>query len=561
NRRYHETNSQSAREYYAKFMAEQPCPDCGGTRLKPASRSVLIEGINIHQFSSLSIRDAMEAIKKMERSFNKKEMKIAREILKEIKSRLSFLINVNLDYLSLNRMAGTLSGGESQRIRLASQIGSSLVGVLYVLDEPSIGLHAKDKMQLIKMLKKLKDLGNTVLVIEHDEDFMRHADHIVDMGPGPGIHGGTVVVQGIVENVISSKDSLTGAYLSGQKYIPVPLERRTPSDDFIEIKGARHNNLKDIDIKIPLGLFTVVTGVSGAGKSSLVNDILFKGLSRKINRSSMVPGKHGSISGIKHLDKIINIDQSPIGRTPRSNVVTYTKIFDDIRDIFAKTLEAKSRGYKKGRFSFNVKGGRCENCGGSGFLEIEMHFLPNVYVTCDVCKGRRYNLETLEITYKEKNIHHVLSMTVEEASEFFKNHPKIKRKLKTLVDVGLGYIELGQIAPTLSGGEAQRVKLAKELGKRSTGNTLYLLDEPTTGLHFDDVSKLLKVLNRLVKKGNTVIVIEHNMDVIKCADWIIDLGPGGGDEGGELVVAGSPEDVISCNESHTGGFLKNVLGS
>ncbi|MHA1684684.1 MAG: excinuclease ABC subunit UvrA [Promethearchaeota archaeon] len=560
NRRYHETSSTSAREWYSRFMSEQPCPTCDGKRLRRESLSVLVGGKNIHEFTILSIKDAKKFITKLENKLSPKEKKISKEIIKEIKGRLTFLVNVNLDYLSLDRMAGTLSGGESQRIRLASQIGSSLVGVLYVLDEPSIGLHAKDKMQLIKMLKKLKGLGNTVIVIEHDEDFIRHSDHVIDIGPGPGIHGGEVVAQGTLDDIVASSKSLTGKYLSGKSFIAIPLERRELTGEYIEVKGAKQNNLKNIDVKFPLGVFTVVTGVSGAGKSSLVNDILYKGLSRSINHSGKVPGKHESITGIGQIDKIINIDQNPIGRTPRSNVVTYTKVFDDIRDIFAATKEAKARGYKKGRFSFNVKGGRCENCNGSGFLEIEMHFLPNVYVTCDVCRGRRYNVETLEITYKDHNIDDVLRKTVEEALEFFRNHPKIRRKLKTLVDVGLGYMELGQIAPTMSGGEAQRMKLAKELGKPSTGKTLYILDEPTTGLHFDDVKKLLAVLNRLVDKGNTVIVIEHNLDVIKCADHIIDLGPQGGDEGGYLIVEGTPEGVASTKGSFTGQFLKDALG-
>ena len=562
NRRYHETNSTMARDYYSKFMAEQPCNVCHGQRLKKESLSVLIDGKNIHEFSSLCILDAKFFIEKLQKSLKGQEKKIAKEILKEIQNRLSFLVNVNLDYLSLDRMAGTLSGGESQRIRLASQIGSSLVGVLYVLDEPSIGLHAKDKIQLIKMLKQLKDLGNTVLVIEHDEDFMRHSDQILDLGPGPGVHGGEIVAQGTIEDIITSKKSLTGKYLSGKNFIKIPVERRKPNQEFIEVKGARQNNLKNINVKFPLGVLTVVTGVSGAGKSSLVNDVLYKGLARKINRASDIPGKHDGILGIDYIDKIIDIDQSPIGRTPRSNVATYTKVFDDIRELFASTPDAKARGYKKGRFSFNTKKGRCENCTGAGFLEKEMHFLPNIYVTCQVCKGRRYNAETLEVKYKGCTIDDVLNMTVEEALELFNKIPKLKRKLKTLMEVGLGYIELGQIAPTLSGGEAQRLKLSRELSKRSTGKTLYILDEPTTGLHFDDVKKLLKVLNKLIDKGpsNTVIVIEHNMDVIKTADWIIDLGPDGGDNGGELVGEGTPEEIIENKKSHTGKFLKKSLG-
>ncbi|MHA1847149.1 MAG: excinuclease ABC subunit UvrA [Promethearchaeota archaeon] len=560
NRRFHETSSQLARETYSQFISEMPCPTCKGKRLRPEALSVLVNGKDIHALSEMSIREAMLFIEDYEGKMTDKEKKIAKEVIKEIKSRLSFLVNVNLDYLSLNRMAATLSGGESQRIRLASQIGSQLVGVLYVLDEPSIGLHAKDKLQLIKMLSKLRDLGNTILIIEHDEDFMKNADYIVDLGPGPGIHGGRIVAQGTIEHIISCPESITGQYLSGKKYIPVPLKRRALGDEFIIVKGARQNNLKGIDVKFPIGIFTVVTGVSGAGKSSLVNEILFKGLARAVNRANLIPGDHDGILGVNLVDKIIDIDQSPIGRTPRSCVVTYTKIFDDIRDLFANTPEAKARGYKKGRFSFNVRGGRCENCDGSGFLEIEMHFLPNVFVTCDVCKGKRYNLETLEIKYKGKDINQVLEMTVEEAHEFFENHPKIRKKLKTLIDVGLGYMQLGQIAPTMSGGEAQRIKLAKELSRPSTGKTLYILDEPTTGLHFSDIKKLLDVLNRLIDRGNTVIVIEHNLDVIKTADWIIDLGPNGGDGGGQLIAEGTPEDVANNESSYTGHYLKRVLG-
>ncbi|MBN2152520.1 MAG: excinuclease ABC subunit UvrA [Candidatus Lokiarchaeota archaeon] len=560
NRRYMETNSQMARDYYAQFMSEKLCPDCGGKRLRPESLSVLVDGKNIHELSDFSIREIMEIMEGLERTLSDQEKQIVKDVIKEIKGRLSFLVNVNLDYLSLNRMAGTLSGGESQRIRLASQIGSSLVGVLYVLDEPSIGLHAKDKMQLIKMLKKLVDLGNSVLVIEHDEDFMRNSDHILDLGPGPGVHGGTVVAQGTVEEIASDPASVTGRYLSGNDCIEIPLERRQAGGAYIEVKGARENNLKGIDVRFPLGVFCVVTGVSGAGKSSLVNEILYKSLARAINKAKESPGKHDRILGANQIDKVIDIDQSPIGRTPRSNVVTYTKVFDDIRDIFASTQEAKSRGYTKGRFSFNVKGGRCENCGGSGFLEIEMHFLPNVYVECSVCKGKRYNAETLEVRYKDKTIDQVLRMTCEEAMDFFANHPKIKQKLKTLLDVGMGYMELGQIAPTMSGGEAQRMKLAKELSKPATGKTLYILDEPTTGLHFVDIKRLLSVLQELVNRGNTVVVIEHNLDVIKAADWVVDLGPDGGAKGGHLVAEGTPEDVARDEKSHTGRFLRKVLG-
>lgn len=560
NRRYMETNSQMAREYYAQFMSEKPCPDCGGKRLRPESLAVLVDGMNIHELSEFSIREIMEIMDRLERTLSTQETQIVKDVIKEIKGRLSFLINVNLDYLSLNRMAGTLSGGESQRIRLASQIGSSLVGVLYVLDEPSIGLHAKDKMQLIKMLKKLKDLGNSVLVIEHDEDFMRQSDYILDLGPGPGVHGGRVVSQGTVEEIMADPASITGKYLSGIECIEIPLERRKVEGEYIEVKGAREHNLKNIDVKFPLGVFCVVTGVSGAGKSSLVNEILYKALAKNINKARDSPGEHDSILGINQIDKIINIDQSPIGRTPRSNVVTYTKVFDDIRDIFSATQEAKSRGYTKGRFSFNIKGGRCENCGGSGFLEIEMHFLPNVYVECSVCKGKRYNAETLEVRYKDKTIDQVLRMTCEEAMDFFANHPRIKQKLKTLLDVGLGYMELGQIAPTMSGGEAQRMKLAKELSKPGTGKTLYILDEPTTGLHFVDIKRLLAVLQELVNRGNTVVVIEHNLDVIKAADWVIDLGPDGGARGGYLVAEGTPEDVARNGKSYTGQFLRKNLG-
>ncbi len=560
NRRYMETNSQMARDYYSQFMSEKPCPDCNGKRLRPESLSVLVDGMNIHELSEFSIREIMEIMEKLERTLSAQEKQIVKDVIKEIKSRLSFLVNVNLDYLSLNRMAGTLSGGESQRIRLASQIGSSLVGVLYVLDEPSIGLHARDKMQLIKMLKKLRDLGNSVLVIEHDEDFMRNSDHILDLGPGPGVHGGKVVAQGTVEEIMANPASITGKYLSGKECIEIPLERRKAEGGYIEVKGAREHNLKNINVKFPLGVLCVVTGVSGAGKSSLVNEILYKALAKFINKARESPGEHDGILGANQIDKIINIDQSPIGRTPRSNVVTYTKAFDDIRDIFSSTQEAKSRGYTKGRFSFNVKGGRCENCGGSGFLEIEMHFLPNVFVECSVCKGQRYNSETLEVRYKEKTIDQILRMTCEEAMTFFTNHPKIKQKIKTLLDVGLGYMELGQIAPTMSGGEAQRMKLAKELSKPATGRTLYILDEPTTGLHFVDIKRLLSVLQELVNRGNTVVVIEHNLDVIKVADWLIDLGPDGGAKGGYLVTEGTPEDVARDEKSFTGQFLKRTLG-
>jgi excinuclease ABC subunit A len=559
-RRYAETQSNMSRDYYAQFMSEKPCPECKGKRLRPESLSVRVNDKNIYELSDLSILEINTFFEELERTLSVQEKQIVKDVVKEIKNRLGFLINVNLDYISLNRTAGTLSGGESQRIRLASQLGSQLVGVLYVLDEPSIGLHARDKMQLIKMLKRLKDIGNTVMVIEHDEDFIRNSDFILDLGPGPGVHGGYVVAAGPIEDVIATPGSITGQYLSGRQSIEIPLVRRPGNGTQITVKGARQNNLKNITVAFPLGTFILVTGVSGAGKSSLINDILYNSLAKVINKAKVVVGDHDTIVGIGNIDKIIDIDQSPIGRTPRSNVVTYTKVFDDVRDIFASSPDAKARGYNKGRFSFNVKGGRCENCGGSGFLEIEMNFLPDVFVECSVCKGKRYNSETLEVKYKGKSIDEVLRMTVEEAMDFFEHHPRIKQKLKTLVDVGVGYMELGQIAPTMSGGEAQRMKLAKELSKPGTGKTMYILDEPTTGLHFDDVKELLDVLQELVNRGNTVIVIEHNLDIIKCADWIIDLGPEGGAKGGYLLAEGTPEDIAGNPASYTGKYLKKTLG-
>jgi excinuclease ABC subunit A len=485
---------------------------------------------------------------------------IAERVVKEVNARMAFLLDVGLDYLTLNRSAGTLAGGEAQRIRLASQIGSGLVGVLYVLDEPSIGLHQRDNRRLIETLIRLRELGNTVIVVEHDEDTIKVADHIVDIGPGAGEHGGDVVVSGTLKELLKSKRSITGQYLSGKKSIPVPAMRREPGDQWIAVRGAREHNLKDIDVELPLGCFVAVTGVSGSGKSTLVNDILYRSLMQKVYKSKSVPGRHKSIDGIEHLDKVINIDQSPIGRTPRSNAATYTGVFDHIRKLFAATHEAKVRGYQPGRFSFNVKGGRCEECSGDGTIKIEMHFLPDVYVPCEVCKGARYNRDTLDIAFKGKNIAEVLDMPCEEALEFFANQPAIARHMQTIVDVGLGYVRLGQPAPTLSGGEAQRVKLASELSKRSTGHTIYILDEPTTGLHFEDIRKLLTVLSRLVDQGNTVLVIEHNLDVIKTADWIIDLGPEGGDGGGTVVVEGTPEKVAKTAESYTGQFLAPLLG-
>ncbi|NEX77438.1 excinuclease ABC subunit UvrA [Bacillus thermocopriae] len=556
-RRYKETSSDYIREQMEKYMADQACPTCKGFRLKKESLAVLINGHHIAQVTNFSIEEALDFFSNLQLS--EKEEKIAKLILREIKERLGFLVNVGLDYLNLSRTAGTLSGGEAQRIRLATQIGSRLTGVLYILDEPSIGLHQRDNDRLISTLQSMRDIGNTLIVVEHDEDTMLAADYLIDIGPGAGVHGGQVVSAGTPEEVMADPNSLTGQYLSGKKFIPLPLERRKSDGRYIEIKGAAENNLKNVNVKIPLGMFIAVTGVSGSGKSTLVNEILHKSLAQKLNNAKTKPGQHKMIKGIEYLDKVIDIDQSPIGRTPRSNPATYTGVFDDIRDVFAATNEAKVRGYKKGRFSFNVKGGRCEACRGDGIIKIEMHFLPDVYVPCEVCHGKRYNRETLEVKYKGKNISEVLDMTVEDALTFFENIPKISRKLQTIYDVGLGYIKLGQPATTLSGGEAQRVKLASELHRRSTGRTFYILDEPTTGLHVDDISRLLVVLQRLVENGDTVLVIEHNLDVIKAADYLIDLGPEGGDKGGTIVATGTPEKVAEVPESYTGKYLKPIL--
>ncbi|GBU71582.1 excinuclease ABC subunit UvrA [Staphylococcus aureus] len=556
-RRFHESPSEYTREMMSKYMTELPCETCHGQRLSREALSVYVGGLNIGEVVEYSISQALNYYKNI--NLSEQDQAIANQILKEIISRLTFLNNVGLEYLTLNRASGTLSSGEAQRIRLATQIGSRLTGVLYVLDEPSIGLHQRDNDRLINTLKEMRDLGNTLIVVEHDDDTMRAADYLVDIGPGAGEHGGQIVSSGTPQKVMKDKKSLTGQYLSGKKRIEVPEYRRPASDRKISIRGARSNNLKGVDVDIPLSIMTVVTGVSGSGKSSLVNEVLYKSLAQKINKSKVKPGLYDKIEGIDQLDKIIDIDQSPIGRTPRSNPATYTGVFDDIRDVFAQTNEAKIRGYQKGRFSFNVKGGRCEACKGDGIIKIEMHFLPDVYVPCEVCDGKRYNRETLEVTYKGKNIADILEMTVEEATQFFENIPKIKRKLQTLVDVGLGYVTLGQQATTLSGGEAQRVKLASELHKRSTGKSIYILDEPTTGLHVDDISRLLKVLNRLVENGDTVVIIEHNLDVIKTADYIIDLGPEGGSGGGTIVATGTPEDIAQTKSSYTGKYLKEVL--
>jgi excinuclease ABC subunit A len=556
-RRYRETSSDYVREQMEKYMTEQPCPTCKGYRLKKESLAVLVGGKHIGEVTAMSVTEALAFFEGLE--LTEKEAQIARLILREIRERLGFLKNVGLDYLTLSRSAGTLSGGEAQRIRLATQIGSRLTGVLYVLDEPSIGLHQRDNDRLIATLKSMRDLGNTLIVVEHDEDTMLAADYLIDIGPGAGIHGGEVVAAGTPEEVMNDPNSLTGQYLSGKKFIPIPAQRRQPDGRWLEVVGAREHNLKNVTVKIPLGTFIAVTGVSGSGKSTLVNEVLYKALAQKLHRAKAKPGEHRDIRGLEHLDKVIDIDQSPIGRTPRSNPATYTGVFDDIREVFASTNEAKVRGYKKGRFSFNVKGGRCEACHGDGIIKIEMHFLPDVYVPCEVCHGKRYSRETLEVTYKGKNIAEVLDMTVEDALDFFAPIPKIKRKLETLYDVGLGYMKLGQPATTLSGGEAQRVKLAAELHRRSNGRTLYILDEPTTGLHVDDIARLLNVLHRLVENGDTVLVIEHNLDVIKTADYIIDLGPEGGSRGGQIVAAGTPEQVAEVEASHTGRYLKPIL--
>ncbi|HAR6355933.1 TPA: excinuclease ABC subunit UvrA [Staphylococcus pseudintermedius] len=556
-RRYHESPSEYVREMMQKYMGEQVCETCHGQRLSREALSVYVAGKNVGEVVEQSIKEALTYYENIE--LTEQDAQIAHLILKEITSRLAFLNNVGLDYLTLNRSSGTLSGGEAQRIRLATQIGSRLSGVLYVLDEPSIGLHQRDNDRLIHTLQEMRDLGNTLIVVEHDEDTMIAADYLVDIGPGAGEHGGEVVASGTPKQVMRNAKSLTGQYLSGKKFIPVPEHRRPVTDRKISVKGARSNNLKNVDVDFPLSVMNVVTGVSGSGKSSLVNEVLYKSLAKAINKSKIKPGEHDEITGMDQIDKIIDIDQSPIGRTPRSSPATYTGVFDDIRDVFASTNEAKVRGYQKGRFSFNVKGGRCEACKGDGIIKIEMHFLPDVYVPCEVCHGKRYNRETLEVTYKGKNIADVLEMTVEDATQFFENIPKIKRKLQTLVDVGLGYITLGQPATTLSGGEAQRVKLASELHKRATGRSIYILDEPTTGLHVDDISRLLKVLNRLVENGDTVVIIEHNLDVIKTADNLIDLGPEGGDGGGTILATGTPEEIAAIPESYTGRYLKTVL--
>lgn len=555
-RRYRETGSETMKAEYEEFMRITPCHECGGQRLKPEALAVTVGGKNIAEVTEMSIEKLQHFLEKLE--LTKQQNLIGGQILKEIRARIRFLMDVGLDYLTLGRATGSLSGGEAQRIRLATQIGSGLVGVAYILDEPSIGLHQRDNDKLLGTLKHLRDLGNSVLVVEHDEDTMREADYIVDIGPGAGEHGGEVVAVGNAEEIMANPASITGAYLSGKVKIPVPEMRKEPTG-WLEIKGAKENNLKDVDVKIPLGIMTCITGVSGSGKSSLINEILYKRLARDLNRARVIPGKHKEIKGIEQLDKVIAIDQSPIGRTPRSNPATYTGVFDLIRDLFASTPDAKARGYKKGRFSFNVKGGRCEACSGDGILKIEMHFLPDVYVPCEVCHGKRYNRETLEVKYKGKSIYDVLNMTVEEALHFFENVPSIRRKMETLYDVGLSYIRLGQPSTQLSGGEAQRIKLATELSKRSTGRTIYILDEPTTGLHFADVHKLTEILKRLSADGNTVVVIEHNLDVIKTADYIIDMGPEGGDKGGTVIAKGTPEEVAESPVSYTGKYIKKML--
>lgn len=555
-RRYRETSAESTKAEYETYMRFTPCATCHGQRLKKESLAVTIGDKNIYEMTEMSVRDLRQYLDELQ--LTETQLKIGKEILKEIKGRLQFLVDVGLDYLSLSRATGTLSGGEAQRIRLATQIGSGLVGVAYIMDEPSIGLHQNDNDKLLATLKHLRDLGNTLIVVEHDEDTMRAADYVVDIGPGAGEHGGQVIATGTAEDIMKNPNSITGKYLSGEIKIPVPTTRRKPKG-FLKVVGAKENNLKNIDVKIPIGVLTCVTGVSGSGKSSLVNEILYKSLAKRLNRARTIPGKCKKIEGMEQLDKVINIDQSPIGRTPRSNPATYTGMFDMIRDLFAATTDAKERGYKKGRFSFNVKGGRCEACSGDGILKVEMHFLPDVYVPCEVCGGKRYNRETLEVHYKGKTIYDVLEMTVEEALDFFKNVPRILNKVQTLYDVGLGYLKLGQPSTTLSGGEAQRIKLATELSKRSTGKTIYVLDEPTTGLHFADVHKLVEILHRLTDEGNTVLVIEHNLDVIKVADYIIDMGPDGGDRGGTVVVAGTPEQVAEHPTSYTGKYVKQML--
>ena len=554
--RYRETGSDAMKQEYETFMRITPCKTCKGQRLKRESLAVTVGDKNIYEVTDLSIENLRKFLTDL--TLTEQQELIAKQILKEIRARVGFLAEVGLDYLSLSRATGTLSGGEAQRIRLATQIGSGLVGVAYILDEPSIGLHQRDNDKLLRALMRLRDLGNSLIVVEHDEDTMRAADCVVDIGPGAGEHGGKLVEIGTAETLMANPESITGAYLSGRCQIPVPKERKKPAG-WLKIKGAAENNLKQVNVDIPLGVMTCVTGVSGSGKSSLINEVLYKTLARDLNRARTIPGKHKSIQGLEHLDKVINIDQSPIGRTPRSNPATYTGVFDQIRDLFASTADAKARGYKKGRFSFNVKGGRCEACSGDGIIKIEMHFLADVYVPCEVCKGKRYNRETLEVKYKDKNIYDVLNMTVEEAMEFFENIPSIRRKIETLYDVGLSYIRLGQPSTELSGGEAQRIKLATELSKRSTGRTIYILDEPTTGLHFADVHKLVEILRRLTESGNTVVVIEHNLDVIKTADYIIDMGPEGGDRGGTVIATGTPEEIAACPESYTGQYVKKYL--
>jgi excinuclease ABC subunit A len=558
-RRHTETDSESQRDKLEQFMREIPCRACGGARLKPETLAVTVDGVNIAELTQKSISDSLAFVQRIDLS--EREHMIAERLLKEIRERLQFLVDVGLDYLTLGRTSATLAGGEAQRIRLATQIGSGLVGVLYILDEPSIGLHQRDNRRLIDTLIRLRDLGNTLIVVEHDEATIQTADHIVDIGPGAGEHGGEIVYSGDLKGLLKHETSITGAFLSGRRVIPTPEVRRAPGERWLKVLGAREHNLQDIDLEVPLGLFVCVTGVSGSGKSTLVQEVLLRALMQRVYRSRVMPGKHKKLLGWEQIDKVIDIDQSPIGRTPRSNPATYTGVFDHVRNLFSQVPEARVRGYKQGRFSFNVRGGRCESCAGDGQIKIEMHFLPDVYVTCEVCKGHRYNRETLEVKYKNRSIADVLEMSIEEALEFFQNIPVIKRHMQTLSDVGLGYVKLGQPAPTLSGGEAQRIKLSSELQKRATGNTLYVLDEPTTGLHFEDIRKLLNVLQRLVAQGNTVLVIEHNLDVIKTADWIVDLGPEGGDKGGRVVVAGPPDTVAAHPNSHTGQFLAEVLGT